>query len=91
MHKGTKVNGAWIVDRLIAIRALERELTEALSSGNSACDPCLRSRVQQLKSWVDSLDRALEAHRAADALGVCPRRPRPALSSPERQRGEARR
>jgi hypothetical protein len=64
VHRNSNTNGRWIVDRLIAIKGLERELKETLSSGNDACRACLRTRVQQLNASIESLDRALDEDRA---------------------------
>ena len=75
MHRSSKVNGWWIVDRLIAIKALERELSEALAKGDAACGACLQTRVEQLNSWVGSLERALAASQAKSKdLRIVPNR-----------------
>lgn len=63
MHPNSKTDGGWIVDRLMAIKALERELSDVLANGNATCGACLRTRVRQLNSWVESLDRALDASK----------------------------
>lgn len=64
MSANSAVNGSWIVNQLIGIRNLERELHDALSNRDKACDVCLRSKVAQLKSWVNLLDQALEQSAA---------------------------
>jgi hypothetical protein len=54
----------WIVNQLIGIKILEKELTSAVEDGGDH-PAALRDRVAALNSWLDLLDHTLNAKMAA--------------------------
>ncbi len=54
----------WIVNQLIGIKILEKELGSAVSVGEGHT-AALRERVAALNSWLDLLDHALNANQEA--------------------------
>lgn len=65
MKVNTNSNDRWILDQLIGIRMLERELAAALHKPPAAGTDRLHRRIRQLNAWVDAVDRSLSARRPA--------------------------
>ncbi len=55
---------AWIVQQLIGIKILEKELGSAVAGGDSHT-AALRDRVVALNSWLDLLEHTLNMKREA--------------------------
>jgi hypothetical protein len=51
---------SWIVDQLIEIRKVERQVSKALVRADVGRVTQLRFRLAELNRWLDELDRALE-------------------------------
>jgi hypothetical protein len=87
-ERGSNAGCSWIVDQLIGIRELERQLVTALASGDQPCMQ-LRSRVGELDRWVDILDRAPDASAPAADQDRIVRRPTRCVRLSERQLSDA--
>ena len=59
MKRDAAAEDCWIVDHLVGIRMLERELTEAFERPGTQAVAGLRRRVAQLNSWLNLVDDAL--------------------------------
>ena len=68
MSRNSHQTYAWIVDQLIGIRNLERELSEALADRKGRCGAELYFKIAALNLWADVLDRVLDnSTTAADS------------------------
>jgi len=63
LNDNASTHDSWIVDQLIRIRSLEREVSQGLRQGSGGfADPALCAQVAELSMQIDLLDFALDGN-----------------------------